>query len=116
LEVFTQPTPQKDNATDAAAERETVISWSDADQVITIHTSQQRMITRLKKNPGATLIQTDGVNFRFEVPLGTVMPRNAKGAAKTEAPKRKLAGNRCSHEGCNALAKKGTKFCRWHTN
>ena len=116
LEVFAQPTPQKENATDAAAERETVITWSDADQVITITTSQQRQITALTKNPAAKLLQTDGTNFRFELPLNLITIRKGKGEKASAAPKRALTGERCNHDGCNALAKKGTTFCRWHQN
>jgi len=121
-EVFAEPTPQKENATDAAAERETVITWSDADQVVTITTSQQRQITQLKKNTAATLIESDGVNFRYELPIGMITIRKGKKIAgvKKEMPKAVLAANKCGarkSDGtlCQMVAKKDTGKCRWHS-
>ena len=34
-----------------AIERETVISWSESDDVVEIYTTQRRMMTKLLKNP-----------------------------------------------------------------
>lgn len=39
-----------------APERETVINGSDADDTITIWTAQRRIITKLKRNSAATLV------------------------------------------------------------
>jgi hypothetical protein len=122
MEIFAEVTPQKPNATDAAAERETVITWSDADQVISVHTSQAKVITQLTKNAAATLVWRDGDEHRFELPLGLVTLRNGKrSASKTAAPRRGRAKNirTCSHvkdDGtkCGMIAKKDSKGCRWH--
>lgn len=121
LEVFAKETPQKENATDAAAERETLIVWSDADQVITIDTSQQKQITALKKNPAATLIQSDGTNFRYELPLGLITIRKGKkSTAGVAKPKKVLNAAKCGAtkaDGtvCQMVAKKDTGKCRWHS-
>jgi hypothetical protein len=37
-----------------APERETVITFSDADDTATVHTHQRRIITKLRNNPAAT--------------------------------------------------------------
>jgi hypothetical protein len=53
-----------------APERETVITLSDADGTATVHTHQRRIITKLKNNPAAELIEdisfdgTPGAVFR----------------------------------------------------
>ena len=39
-----------------APERETVITFSDADDTATIHTHQRRIITKLNNNPAATKV------------------------------------------------------------
>jgi hypothetical protein len=40
-----------------AAERETVVNWSDADDEMTVWTAQRPIITKLKRNPAATLVE-----------------------------------------------------------
>ena len=40
-----------------APERETVIVFSDADDTATVHTHQRRIITKLKNNPAAKLVE-----------------------------------------------------------
>jgi hypothetical protein len=40
-----------------APERETVITFSDADDTATVHTHQRRIITKLKNNPAAELVE-----------------------------------------------------------
>jgi hypothetical protein len=40
-----------------APERETVITFNDADDTATIHTHQRRIITKLLNNPAATEIE-----------------------------------------------------------
>lgn len=39
-----------------AAERETVVNWSDADDEMTVWTAQRPIITKLKRNPAARLV------------------------------------------------------------
>jgi hypothetical protein len=56
----------------SAPERETVIVFNDADEVASVYTAQRRIITQLKKNPSATLVE-EGVFerspwARFELP------------------------------------------------
>lgn len=57
-----------------ALERETVIVLNDAEDVASVYTAQRRMITQLKKNPAAALIDSglfDGSPWaRFELPKG----------------------------------------------
>jgi hypothetical protein len=121
-EVFNEATPQKENATDAAAERETVITWSDADQVVTVTTSQQRQITQLKKNTAAVLLESDGVNFRYELPLGMITIRKGKKIASSKkAPSTamknaaKCGATKADGTICQMVAKKETGKCRWHS-
>jgi hypothetical protein len=119
LEIFAEATPQKENATDAAAERETVISWSDADQVITINTAQARQITDLKNNPVATLLETDGTNFRFELPIGLITIRKGKrqGVKRTGRPANITLCGEPTAAGtpCKGIAKKDTGKCAKHS-
>jgi hypothetical protein len=79
-----------------APERETVVNFSDADDVAYIYTAQRRVITKLKKNPTAVLIE-EGVHdgsvwARFELPKEFISFRSAKRAVKplTEQERRKL--------------------------
>jgi hypothetical protein len=51
-----------------APERETVITFSDADETATIHTHQRRIITKLLNNPAATKVE----NLTFEGSAGAV--------------------------------------------
>ena len=59
-----------------APERETVINFSDEDDTATIHTHQRRIITKLKNNPAAELIEDisfDGTaGAVFEVPVWAI--------------------------------------------
>lgn len=119
-QVFAERTPQKSNATDAAAERETVITWSDADQVINISTAQARMITQLKNNPSATLVEiADGTHF-FELPLGLITVRKGRKSAGGTKRNPAAAAQKCGAEKadgskCQMVAKKETGRCRWHS-
>jgi hypothetical protein len=79
-----------------APERETIISLNDEDETAEIWTAQRPWITKLRKNPSATLLEEgkhDGsVWARFEVPkeLVSVRPKRRKGrpgsAAHLHAP------------------------------
>jgi hypothetical protein len=51
-----------------APERETVITFSDEDDTATVHTHQRKIITKLKNNPAATLIE----DLTFEGSAGAV--------------------------------------------
>jgi hypothetical protein len=72
----------------SAAERETVIVMTDEDGFAEIYTAQRRWITKLKKNPAATLVvegKHDGSAWaRFEVPkeLVSVRAQSRKGQGK----------------------------------
>ena len=47
-----------------APERETVITFSDADDTATIHTHQRRIITKLLNNPAATKVEDRRSRYR----------------------------------------------------
>lgn len=71
-------------------ERETVISWSDGDPVATVTTHQRTVLTKLRKNPNAVLIEdlTYGTQpgARYEIPAELVSLRNVvKTASKVAA-------------------------------
>jgi hypothetical protein len=65
-----------------APERETVITLSDADDTATVHTHQRRIITKLKNNPAAELIQDisfDGTpGAVFELPADRISFRGPR--------------------------------------
>jgi hypothetical protein len=65
-----------------AAERETVITLNDEDGHACIYTAQRPVITKLKKNPSARLIEEgkfDGsVWARFELPAGLLSLRSTR--------------------------------------
>jgi hypothetical protein len=64
-----------------APERETVITFSDADDTATIHTHQRRIITKLLNNPAARKIEdltfdgTAGAVFELPAELITFRSR-----------------------------------------
>lgn len=68
-----------------APERETVITFSDEDDTATVHTHQRRIITKLKNNPAAELIEDisfDGTaGAVFELPAWAIsfLARKRKG-------------------------------------
>jgi hypothetical protein len=51
-----------------APERETVITFSDADDTATVHSHQRRVITKLRNNPAASEIE----DLTFEGSAGAV--------------------------------------------
>jgi len=65
-----------------AHERETVIVLNDEDDFATIYTAQRPWITRLRKNPAATLtgegVHDGSVWARFEVSKALVSVRSKK--------------------------------------
>ena len=67
-----------------APERETVITFSDDGDTAKIHTHQRRIITKLKNNPAARLVEDisfDGTaGAAFELPVWAISscPRNER--------------------------------------
>ncbi len=85
-------------AADAAAERETVITWSDADNgIATVWTAQRPMVTRLQRIRGAERAEvhrTDAGAWTGEtwrVPVAAVLPRNPRVLRLSEAEKAQRA-------------------------
>ena len=78
--------------TGEAAERETVIWWSDADDgIAVVWTAQRPIVTRLQRIRGAERVEvhrTDGGAWTGEtwrVPVAAVLPRNPARPTYTEA-------------------------------
>jgi hypothetical protein len=65
-----------------AAERETVITFSDDDETATVHTHQRRIITKLSNNPAAKLVEDisfDGsAGGVFELPADLISFRSGR--------------------------------------
>jgi hypothetical protein len=65
-----------------APERETVITFSDDTDTATIHTHQRKIITKLKNNPAAELIEDisfDGTGGAvFELPADLISFRSTR--------------------------------------
>jgi hypothetical protein len=65
-----------------APERETVITFSDADDAATIHTHQRRIITKLRNNPAAT--EVEDISFEgtagavFQIPADLISFRSGR--------------------------------------
>ncbi len=104
-----------------AAERETTITMSDADDMWLIHTSQRKVVTQLLKNPQANVLEDttfEGTRMLVaEVPANAITIRKASRSRK--ATGRKVAGNTCGgtkSDGspCGMVAKNGTGYCRHH--
>jgi len=122
--VFAEQADLKPNATDDAIERETVITWSDADQAIHISTSQRTVITALTNNPSAKLIEAPAKGDKedrtqvFELPLGFVTFRKAKRTGRKQMPKGvALCGEPTkSGEPCKRIASKATGKCPRHSS
>lgn len=71
-----------------AVERETSITWSDADnRIATVWTAQRPMVTRLQRIRGAERIEVhraasgEWMGETWQVPVAAVLPRNPKRAA-----------------------------------
>ena len=103
-----------------ADERETTITWCDADDKVLIYTAQRPMLSALSKNPSAVLVEAgmSGTSAwaRYEIPVGLVTIRKGR---KSGAP-RQLRQNVCGEvreDGtvCQGVAKKDTGKCRWHS-
>lgn len=63
-------------------ERETIVSMNDGDEVAHVYTAQRKLITRLKNNPAALLVEEgthDGSAWaRFTIPAGLVSFRSVR--------------------------------------
>jgi hypothetical protein len=79
-----------------APERETIITFSDADDTATIHTHQRRVITKLKNNPAAE--QVEDISFEgspgavFELPAQLISFRSGR-RRLTEAQRQAAVAN-----------------------
>lgn len=112
-----------------AAERETVIVWTDADDKVMINTSQAKQINALEKNPAfeETDRQVEGkrtVVLAGFLPLGSITVRNrARGSVKRAGVARKGMPSNAARCGvakadgtpCKSLASKATGRCAKHT-
>jgi hypothetical protein len=71
----------------SAAERETVITMNDEDDTADIWTAQRPIITKLKKNPAAILIEEgkhgSTVWARFTLPANLISFRSTKRVGRT---------------------------------
>lgn len=92
------------------AERETVISFNDEDEVAEIWTAQRPRITQLKNNPSATLVEEnthDGSAWaRFTIPANCVSFRKER--AKRQLSEAELERRR-EHGRKLGLSRKGVK-------
>lgn len=75
-----------------AHERETIIGFSDGEPTASIWTAQRRIITKLKRNPGATLVE-EGVHegtawARFTLPAKLVSFRAPRAKRELSAEQR----------------------------
>ena len=80
-----------------ATERETVITWNDADEgTATVYTAQRPMTTRLAKIRGAEQVEVhrtqagDWTGETWQVPLASVLPRNIGKRQLSEAQRKEL--------------------------
>jgi hypothetical protein len=78
-----------------APERETVIVMTDADELASVYTSQRAVITRLKKNPAARLLEEGrfegSPRARFELPKRFVSFRSKERVFSPEESERRGA-------------------------
>lgn len=76
-------------------ERETIVNMNDGEDIAYIYTAQRRIITRLKKNPSATLVEEGSfegsVWARFTMPARLVSFR--AGVRLTEEQRQARAAN-----------------------
>jgi hypothetical protein len=81
-----------------AAERETVITFSDEGDTAAVWTAQRPIITKLKKNAGATLIEEgkfEGTAWaRFEIAAGLISFRSTRVKRELTDEQRAALGKR----------------------
>jgi hypothetical protein len=79
-----------------APERETVITFSDADDTATIHTHQRRIVTKLLNNPAATRVEDltfeGSAGAVFEIPADLITFRSRR-RKLSPAPAQAAAAN-----------------------
>ena len=84
-----------------APERETVIVMSDADELATVYSAQRSVITRLKKNRAARLLEEGRVDrspwARFELPKSFISFRSKQRMLSDEDRRRRGAALQASH-------------------
>lgn len=81
-----------------AAERETVINGSDADDAVSIWTAQRPVITKLKKNPAAILVDEGHYGTTawalFELPANLLSYRTPRRGRPMSDEQKRAAGER----------------------
>jgi pimeloyl-ACP methyl ester carboxylesterase len=79
-------------------ERETIIGMSDGGELAQVYTAQRKVITRLKNNPAAVLVEEgthDGSAWaRFTIPVGLVSFRQTKVRRELTEEQRAAAAER----------------------
>jgi hypothetical protein len=79
-----------------AAERETIISFSDDSATAHVYTSQRRIITKLTRNPSAKLIESgehDGSAWaRFTMPSDLISFRRPRNLSDSDREARRERG------------------------
>jgi hypothetical protein len=82
----------------SAAERETVIVFNDDDEMASVYTAQRTVITKLKKNSAATLLDEgrfEGSAWaKFEIPKALVSFRSTRVKRELTAEQREVLGER----------------------
>jgi hypothetical protein len=84
-----------------APERETIITLNDEDQTAHVYTAQRPVITKLRKNPAAILLEEgihDGSAWaRFELPKGLVSFRSTRVKRELTEEQREELRERMAH-------------------
>lgn len=111
-----------------AAERETIITISDADDHWHIQTSQRPVVTQLLRNPAATILEdkkfdgtrmitatvpSNGITIR-KTAKGKVVANKQVATRMSSAPKCK--GTKADGQKCNSIMKGDTGYCVKHQN
>jgi hypothetical protein len=114
-----------------AAERETVITWSDEDERISVQTCQRKVVTQLLANPSAEIVEDktfEGTRFVTALlPLGGITIRKAAKGTIRRTPSKtvkrgrpqnvQLCGATKADGGkCGSIASKETGRCPRHAN
>ncbi len=110
-----------------ALERETIVTMNDDEDFMEIHTSQKPVITGLKKNPSAELLEegnwgtTAWANFKLPKGLITfrsgkkkVTSKNKAGFAKRMATAAKCTATTAAGQPCKGKAINGSGLCFKH--
>lgn len=74
-----------------AAERETIVTVSDADEVVSIWTARRTDITKLRKNPKATEVETGEHHSVFTIPADQWNPATGIKRTVNMSPEAKAA-------------------------